>query len=65
MDKDTRFYIKHGVTYYWVFLIGIYSGMRTEEICKLRADELKREDVGLVRVSQVAGSSSRITLLRI
>ena len=44
MDKDTRFYIKHGVTYYWVFLIGIYSGMRTEEICKLRVDELKRED---------------------
>ena len=44
MDKDTRFYIKHGVTYYWVFLIGIYSGMRTEEICKLRVDELKKED---------------------
>ena len=46
MDKDTRFYIKHGVTYYWVFLIGIYSGMRTEEICKLRVDELKRAQFG-------------------
>ena len=32
------------MTYYWVFLIGIYSGMRTEEICKLRVDELKKED---------------------
>ena len=32
------------MTYYWVFLIGIYSGMRAEEICKLRVDELKKED---------------------
>ena len=37
-------YIKHGVNYYWAFLIGIYSGMRTEEICKLRVDEVQQEE---------------------
>ncbi len=44
IDKDSRYYIKHGVNYYWAFLIGIYSGMRTEEICKLRVDEVQQEE---------------------
>ena len=44
VDKESRFYIKHGVNYYWAFLIGIYSGMRTEEICKLRVDEVQQEE---------------------
>ncbi|MGA0860444.1 MAG: tyrosine-type recombinase/integrase, partial [bacterium] len=44
VDKESRFYIKHGVNYYWAFLIGIYSGMRTEEICKLRVDEIQQEE---------------------
>ena len=30
--------------YYWVFLIGIFSGMRTNEICQLRTSDVFEED---------------------
>ena len=30
--------------YYWVFLLGIFSGMRTNEMCQLRLSDLKKVD---------------------
>jgi len=30
--------------YYWIFLIGIFSGMRTNEICQLRTSDVFEED---------------------
>ncbi len=30
--------------YYWIFLLGIFSGMRTNEMCQLRLSDLKKVD---------------------
>ena len=30
--------------YYWCFLIGIFSGMRTNEICQMRLSDVKKEN---------------------
>ena len=34
---------KNQVPYYWVFILGILSGMRTNEMCQLRLSDLKKE----------------------
>ena len=31
------------MSYYWIFLLGILSGMRTNEMCQLRLSDLKKE----------------------
>ena len=30
--------------YYWVFIIGIFSGMRTNEICQLKISDIQLDD---------------------
>ena len=32
----------HQLPYYWVFLLGIFSGMRTNEMCQLRLIDIKK-----------------------
>jgi integrase len=34
---------KNQMSYYWIFLLGILSGMRTNEMCQLRLSDLKKE----------------------
>ena len=36
--------VSNQMPYYWVFLLGIFSGMRTNEMCQLRLSDLKRVD---------------------
>ena len=36
--------ITNQLTYYWVFLIGIFSGMRTNEICQLKCKDIKKNN---------------------
>ncbi len=32
----------HQLPYYWIFLLGIFSGMRTNEMCQLRLSDIKK-----------------------
>ena len=34
---------KNQLPYYWIFLIGIFSGMRTNEMCQLRLSDVRKE----------------------
>ena len=34
---------KNQMSYYWIFLLGILSGMRTNEMCQLRLSDLRKE----------------------
>jgi len=36
--------VNNKLPYYWVFLLGIFSGMRTNEMCQLRLSDLKKVD---------------------
>ena len=36
--------VNNTLPYYWVFLLGIFSGMRTNEMCQLRLSDLKKVD---------------------
>ena len=36
--------VTNKLPYYWIFLLGIFSGMRTNEMCQLRLSDLKRVD---------------------
>ena len=36
--------VNNKLPYYWVFLLGIFSGMRTNEMCQLRLSDLKKAD---------------------
>ena len=36
--------VNNKLPYYWVFLLGIFSGMRTNEMCQLRLSDLKKID---------------------
>ena len=36
--------VNNKLPYYWVFLLGIFSGMRTNEMCQLRLSNLKKVD---------------------
>ena len=33
----------YNMPYYWVFLVGIFSGMRTNEMCQLRLTDIRKE----------------------
>ena len=34
---------KNQMPYYWVFILGIFSGLRTNEMCQLRLEDIKKE----------------------
>jgi len=34
---------KNQMCYYWIFLLGIHSGLRTNEMCQLRLSDLKKQ----------------------
>ena len=36
--------VNNKLPYYWVFLLGIFSGMRTNEMCQLRLSDLNKVD---------------------
>ena len=47
-DRNTKLPIqpsgaKNQMPYYWIFLLGILSGMRTNEMCQLRLSDLRKE----------------------
>ena len=47
-DRNTKLPIqpsgaKNQMSYYWIFLLGILSGMRTNEMCQLRLSDLRKE----------------------
>lgn len=35
--------VNNKLPYYWVFLLGIFSGMRTNEMCQLRCSDIRKE----------------------
>ena len=35
--------VKYGLPYYWVFILGIFSGLRTNEIAQMRLEDIKKE----------------------
>ena len=38
---------KNGMPYYWIFPLGILSGMRTNEMCQLRCSDIREEKRGM------------------
>ena len=38
---------KNGIPYYWIFPLGILSGMRTNEMCQLRCSDIREEKRGM------------------
>ena len=36
--------VSNQMPYYWVFLLGIFSGMRTNEMCQIRVNDIKKVD---------------------
>ena len=35
--------VKNGLPYYWVFILGIFSGLRTNEMAQMRLEDIKKE----------------------
>ena len=36
--------VKNQMPYYWIFPLGIFSGMRTNEMCQLRLSDIRKDD---------------------
>ena len=54
--------VKYQNSFYWAFLIGIFSGMRTNETAQLRiGDIIKKENVWMISIDETEGKSVKTT----
>ena len=54
--------VKLGTPYYWSFLIGIFSGMRTNETSQLRVDDIVKEgNVWMIIIDETQGKRVKTT----
>jgi len=54
--------VKYQNPFYWSFLIGIFSGMRTNETAQLRiGDIIKKENVWMISIDEAEGKSVKTT----
>ena len=54
--------VKYQNSFYWAFLIGIFSGMRTNETAQLRiGDIIKKENVWMFSIDETEGKSVKTT----
>ena len=54
--------VKYQNPFYWSFLIGIFSGMRTNETSQLRIEDIvKKENVWMISIDETEGKSVKTT----
>ena len=54
--------VKYQNSFYWAFLIGIFSGMRTNETAQLRIEDIiKKENVWMISIDETEGKSVKTT----
>ena len=54
--------VKYQNPFYWSFLIGIFSGMRTNETAQLRIEDIiKKENVWMISIDEAEGKSVKTT----
>ena len=54
--------VKYQNPFYWSFLIGIFSGMRTNETSQLRIEDIvKKENVWMISIDEAEGKSVKTT----
>jgi integrase len=54
--------VKLGTPYYWSFLVGIFSGMRTNETSQLRIDDIVKEgNVWMIIIDETEGKRVKTT----
>ena len=54
--------VKYQNPFYWSFLIGIFSGMRTNETAQLRIEDIiKKENVWMISIDETEGKSVKTT----
>ena len=54
--------VKYQNSFYWAFLIGIFSGMRTNETAQLRIEDIiKKENVWMFSIDETEGKSVKTT----
>jgi len=54
--------VKYQNPFYWCFLIGIFSGMRTNETAQLRIEDIiKKENVWMISIDEAEGKSVKTT----
>ena len=54
--------VKYQNSFYWAFLIGIFSGMRTNETAQLRiGDIIKKENVWMISIDETGGKRVKTT----
>ena len=54
--------VKYQNSFYWAFLIGIFSGMRTNETAQLRIEDIiKKENVWMISIDETEGKRVKTT----
>ena len=54
--------VKYQNSFYWSFLIGIFSGMRTNETAQLRIEDIiKKGNVWMISIDEAEGKSVKTT----
>ena len=54
--------VKYQNSFYWAFLIGIFSGMRTNETAQLRIEDIiKKENVWMISIDETGGKRVKTT----